>query len=192
MYSHLFFTQQVTRGVGAPDSINQKGHIAVMANQLSGYADLLVKARHELAHTADPMVVNGLISAAIQGFQSIHDHIASYCHRHYPDIHYTSDKLYFHEYSFEPLDVNFIIVVRDYMYRLKFKGNTFKDLANECKHNFPWLGQPSSLSHGRWDIYDGRFGLLQNMIGPVYSKTKHMLETLGGKIGVSSMQFPTL
>jgi hypothetical protein len=174
-----------------------KGLISVLANQLLIIHSTLIQVRNELAPNTQPpgeyqcpdnFVVNGLLASAITGLQAVQDSIASFCHREVPDVAFTKTFLYFSEYPFNQTEFHVIRSKKSKLYSFKFNGKNINDLANQCKHELPWLGSVSALrvtgSSINWvqDIGDDKHTpLFLNVVVPVFIQTKEILGFQGQK-----------
>ena len=168
-------------------SFTKQGGIAVIANQLGMVGSILIAARDELnaqgttTERAQPSVfmVNGQLSFAATGLQSVLDSMASFCQTCVPEEGFNG-LTYFSQYGFNVTEYNFIFKAKEEIYKPLFQGLNLNELANRCKHEMPWLGTISKNKDNLNDIHDVLgVGVLRDMLVPAYKQAKHVVERLG-------------
>lgn len=179
--SHVAGDLHVTRAC-----LTQRGHIAVVANQLSAVGFTIKGLRDELnprLEEGSPLpcnfVVNGLFVSALTGLQAVHDAIATYCNTYAPDDDIT-ELFYFSTYPFNSARYNYVQKIKRDLYALEFDGRNINHLANDCKHTLPWVGiVQTNNADGTNDVFSGDVGLLRDVVVKAYEITKTLVCRLG-------------
>lgn len=164
-----------------------KGGVATIANQLCIVARILVSAKSELSAAtvhgdyAHPsaFVVNGMLVSAATSLQNVLEAVASLCHHLQPDSDHQGD-VYFSAYPFSVSAWEFIAIIkRTEINPLKFRGQSFNDLANSLKHELPWIGIISEVDH-KHDVYDETgVGVLRGLLLPMYTIARKLVTRIG-------------
>jgi hypothetical protein len=165
-----------------------KGGVAVIANQLGVVAKTLISVRSELATPpaqggdfAHPstFLVNGMLASAATGLQNVLDAVASLCHHLQPDSEHQGI-VYFSTYQFSVTTWAFIAAIkRSEIAPLRFRAQSFNDLANGLKHELSWIGLISEVD-GKQDVYDeAGVGMFLGLLVPMYNIAKKIVQRIG-------------
>ena len=178
-----------------------KGNVFVIVNTAAHVSSHICTIQTILCSTnpehRDPVTreveLNSHVFSAVTGIQSICDAVAAACNAKYPRIQGGTSFFpgRFTEYPFVVSELRELQVQKDAMLSLPlWNGQTLNQLANVLKHESPFCGVPSYGERVRaWDIFNGKVGLLRDIIEPAWRAIQLMLKSLASR---AQIPFPDL
>ena len=174
-----------------------KGGVVLLANQLRFTRDLIENAKHRLDNdNAELFQLNAELVMVTVSLQSMLDVFTCVCVKHIDPVEKISTRnIYFHGYSFSHSELTWVIGYRDDINDNlpKFKGMSFKELANRVKHVEPWLGETRKINRRPHDIYDSDgVGLVHEVIVKVYKLLCEMTKVLANTVSLDDEQVTSI
>lgn len=180
---------------GATKGLSREGHFAIIAHAIDLIGDVITDLESELVKESremDVFSINACIASAAVQLTNVLDMVACFCNSIEPTK--DSSNVYFRTFSFILSATQFIeIYKRQIQTELLWEGKNFFEIANQLKHQLPYLGMPQiSEKTGTIDVWDGAHcGIVFGVLVRVYQIAATIVCRLNANmaLGIAGLKF---